>query len=126
MKMAILKKIEFINFGPYKIVGKEIRTKNEAFNPIYKTEYQTIPSLWQQCFSDGTYENLLKLSDYIPTEIPDDYIGYMRDYCEEDGTFTYVVGMFMKENTPIPHGYASYDIPSCTIAKAWIEGEENQ
>ncbi|MBU5437254.1 GyrI-like domain-containing protein [Tissierella sp. MSJ-40] len=122
--MATLKKIEFVNFGPYKIVGKEMRTKHEISNPIYPTKYQTIPSLWRQCFSDGTYETLVKMSDYIPTEISDDYIGYMRDYDESDGTFTYLVGMFMKTNTPIPDGYAFYDLPFCTIAKAWIEGEE--
>lgn len=124
MDMATLEKIEFTSFGPYKIVGKEIRTKIEPFNPIYPTQYQTIPSLWQQCFSDGTFDTLVKMADYVPTEIPDDYVGYMRDFCQEDGTFTYIVGMFMKANTPVPDGYAYYDIPACTIAKSWIKGEE--
>ncbi|WP_105618932.1 GyrI-like domain-containing protein [Vallitalea okinawensis] len=122
--MATLSKIEFVQFGPYKIVGKEMRTKIVEVNPIYQTEYQTIPSLWQQCFSDGTYDVLLNMRDYIPREISSNFVGYMRDFCEEDGTFTYLVGMFMNTDIPVPEGYSSYDIPAGTIAKAWIEGEE--
>ena len=122
--MATLKKIEFVNFGPYKIIGKEMRTKHEAFNPIYQSKFQTIPSLWHQCFSDGTFAKLLNMSEYCPPETPDGYEGYMRDFCNEDGTFTYLAGFFMKSNTPVPEGYAAYDIPSCIVAKAWIEGEE--
>lgn len=123
--MAILKKIEFVDFGPYKIVGKEIRTKIENFNPIFKSKYQTIPSLWKQCFSDGTFDTLMKMGEYCPSETPDGYEGYMRDFCNEDGTFTYLAGFFMKANTPVPDGFASYEVPACTIARAWIEGEEN-
>jgi hypothetical protein len=39
IKMATLKKIEFVDFGPYKIIGKEIRTKHESFNPIFQSKY---------------------------------------------------------------------------------------
>jgi AraC family transcriptional regulator len=123
--MAALKKIEFINFGPYRIIGKEIRTKHEVFNPIYRSKYPTIPSLWQQCFSDGTFDTLLKLPPrYMPAETPDGYTGYMRDFCKEEGTFTYLAGFILDANTPVPEGFAFYDIPACTIANAWIEGEE--
>lgn len=123
--MALLKKIEFVEFGPYKIIGKEIRTKIENFNPAFPSKYQTIPSLWKQCFSDGTFDTLMNMKEYCPPETPDGYEGYMRDFCKEDGTFTYLAGFFMKANTPVPDGFASYDVPTCTIAKAWIEGEEN-
>lgn len=122
--MATLKKIEFVNFGPYKIIGKEIRTKQEGFNPIFQPKYPTIPSLWQQCFSDGTFDTLINMKEYCPPETPDAYEGYMRDFCSDDGTFTYLAGFFMKANTPVPDGYASYDVQACTIARAWIEGEE--
>lgn len=123
--MATLKKIEFAEFGPYKIVGKEIRTKIENFNPVFQSKYQTIPSLWKQCFSDGTFDTLLNMKEYCPPETPDGYEGYMRDFCKEDETFTYLAGFFMKPATPVPEGFASYEVPDCTIAKAWIEGEEN-
>jgi AraC family transcriptional regulator len=34
------------------------------------------------------------------------------------------VGLFMKPDAPVPEGYAAYGIPACTLAKAWVEGEE--
>jgi AraC family transcriptional regulator len=48
----------------------------------------------------------------------------MRDFDGTDDSFTYMVGMFMKADTPVPEGYTSYDIPKCILAKAWIYGEE--
>lgn len=30
----------------------------------------------------------------------------------------------MKPDTPVPEGYSAYEIPECTIARAWIEGED--
>lgn len=122
--MATLKRIEFVDFGPYRMIGKEIRTKHEKFNPIFQSKYSTIPSLWKQSFSDGTFDTLVKMSEYCPPETPNGYEGYMRDFREEDGTFTYVAGFFMKANTPVPQGYACYEVPACTVAKSWIEGEE--
>ncbi|HEX3047369.1 MAG TPA: helix-turn-helix domain-containing protein [Bacillota bacterium] len=115
MKMASVKKIEFIPFGPYKIVGKAIRTRPMT---------QEIPTFWAQCFSNGTYEKLLEMKDYHPIETDDAYIGYMRDFDSQGESFTYLVGFFMKPDTPVPDGYVSYEIPACTIAQAWIEGEE--
>lgn len=126
MTMAKLKKVEFVDFGPYKMVGKEIRTKIEDFNPIFPSPYPTIPSLWQQCFSDGTFDTLASMTEYCPAETPNGYEGYIRDFNKEDGTFTYVAGFLMNVNTTVPDGYAAYDIPACTIATAWIEGEEHE
>ena len=115
LKMAKVTKIVFEPFGPTKIVGKEMRTKPMT---------QSIPALWGRCFTDGTYDRLVEMKEHIPTDISNDYIGYMRDFDSGDGSFTYLVGMFMKPDTPVPDGYAAYGIPACTLAKAWIEGEE--
>ena len=69
--MATLKKIEFADFGPYRMIGKEIRTRHENFNPVFQTKYPTIPSLWKQCFADGTFRTLTKMSEYCPPETPE-------------------------------------------------------
>lgn len=112
--MSKLTKIEFVNYGPYKIVGKEIRTSIS----------QNIQKFWRQCFEEGMYDKLIAMKEYIPTDILDDYVGYFRDYNETDESFTYVVGMFMNDGTPVPEGYVGYDIPESLIVKAWIQGEE--
>ena len=49
----------------------------------------------------------------------------MRDFNQEEGTFTYVAGFLMKTKTPVIDGFTAYDIPACSLAKAWIEGEEH-
>ena len=98
MKMAKVLKIEFESFGPYKIIGKAIRTKPMT---------QDIPTLWAQCFSDGTFDTLTNMKEFCPPETPDAYQGFMRDFSNEDGSFTYLVGFFMKPDTPVPDGYNS-------------------
>ncbi|WP_195575141.1 AraC family transcriptional regulator [Paenibacillus sp. 1001270B_150601_E10] len=112
--MSKLTKIEFANYGPYKIVGKEIRT---AISP-------NIQTFWGQCFEEGMYDKLLAMKEHIPTDILDDYVGYFREYDNADETFKYVVGMFMNADAPVPEGCVGYDIPETLIAKAWIQGEE--
>ncbi len=107
--------IKFIPFGPYKVIGKEIKTKQMS---------ETISYLWNDSFSDKTFDNLFNMKDALPTDLSGDLVGYMRDFNEKDNTFTYVVGLFMKPDTKAPAGYVSYDIPKCTVAVVWIEGKE--
>jgi effector-binding domain-containing protein len=64
------------------------------------------------------------MKEYHPPETDDAYIGYMRDFDSQGESFTYLVGFFMKPETPAPDGYVYYEIPAGTIAQAWIEGEE--
>ncbi|GBF73692.1 AraC family transcriptional regulator [Paenibacillus sp. 598K] len=118
-------RIDFTDFGPYKMVGKEICTKHEEVNPVFPTAFPTIPSLWQRCFADGTFDALAAMSEHCPAETPDGYEGMLRDFNPADGAFTYVAGFLMKTTTPVPDGYAAYDMPACRIAQAWIEGEEH-
>lgn len=115
IKMAKLVKVEFEDFGPYKIVGKQIKTTALS---------RDISALWGKCFTDGTYDKLVQMKEYIPKNIKDDYVGYIRELNPTKKTFVYLVGMFMKPETPVPVGFSSYMISKCTVAKTWIEGEE--
>lgn len=117
--MTRLAKLEFVDFGPCKIVGKSIVTKGfaDSNNPI--------PALWGQCFSDNTFSTLENMKEYMDRDAADDaYVGYMCDFNPETQEFIYVVGAFMKPECPVPEGFAAYDIKKSKIAKAWIEGEE--
>ncbi|MGM0885172.1 MAG: AraC family transcriptional regulator [Bacillota bacterium] len=111
--VAKLAMIEFMNFGGYKMVGKEIRAKASE-----------VGAFWKKCFEEDMYNPLIQMKEYLPEDI-DEYVGFVKGYNDEDDTFNYVVGMFMKQDVPIPAGYVGYDVPKQTIAKAWIEGEEN-
>ncbi len=112
--MAKAVKVEFVHYGPRRMVGKEIRT------PISERIHQ----FWGQCFADGTFETLTAMKDYFPLEDPDAYIGYFREYDNRDESFKYVVGLLMNGDTPVPQGFVGYDVPDCLIVRVWIEGDE--
>ncbi len=113
--MAKLLSTEFMEFGPYRVVGKEIRTHAMS---------RDISALWAICFSDGTYEKLLELKDYIiPEKMGDEYLSCVSEP-DGQGGFSYLVGMIMQQGTPVPEGFNYRDIPRCTAIKTEIQGEE--
>ena len=115
IKMAKLLSAEFMGFGPYRAVGREIRTKAMS---------QDISALWVSCFSDGTYEKLLELKEYIvPEKLGDEYVSCVSEP-DGEGGFSYLVGMIMRDGTPVPEGFSFRDIPACTVIKTEIQGEE--
>ncbi len=115
--MARVINTNFIQFGPCKVVGIEIRT-----TPMTKE----IKELWENYYSDGTYEKLLEIKNQLPFSMNSDCVGYMRDFNEKDNSFIYLVGMFMDKDSKIPKEFVSYDIPECKVAHSYIEGEENE
>lgn len=115
VKRAAVVQSRFQHFGPYKMVGKEIRSRFLS---------QEISQFWGRCFAEGVFETLFSLEAFVPEFSYDKYIGYVRDIDHNTGTFTYVIGLFMEVETPIPSGFVSYDIPACTLANVWIQGEE--
>ena len=114
--MAKLEKIEFLDFGPCRVIGKAIRTAGmgEAVNPI--------PALWKRCFSDGSLERLFGMRAYLTdVRCP---IGFMDEPGEQD--LRYIVGLYMRPDTPVPEGYAFRDIPALRIARSTVCGQENE
>lgn len=79
-----------------------------------------IPAFWDKCFSDGTFTKLEELREY---HIDKSYVGWMGDW-NTDNKFTYLCGMIMKPNTPVPEGFVYRDIPASTVATGWIQGLE--
>ncbi|MHB0878349.1 MAG: GyrI-like domain-containing protein [Anaerolineae bacterium] len=118
--MAKLTRIEFGEFGPYKVVGKVLRSggAGQSANPI--------PAFWGRCLQDGTLSALEHMTDYLPDEVANIEVGYMTDWQGEGDAFVfdYVVGRLMSADAPIPEGYRSYDFPRGLTAMAFLEGEE--
>jgi len=53
----------------------------------------------------------------------DAYVGWMSDYSEENGIFTYICGMLMKSERNIPvDGFISRKINPVTVGIGWIQG----
>jgi AraC family transcriptional regulator len=116
LKMAKLTHIDFKPFGPYKVVGCAIRTRQMS---------NEIPMLWGRFFADGSFTALMELckDENNLTPLPDAYTGVMYHF-KEDGSMTYLAGITFSETVQVPDGFDSFDIPAGTIAEAWITGEE--
>lgn len=113
--MGKIVKLEMKELPALSVIGKQIKVsmrKLPTENPI--------PAFWEKCISDGTFATLEKQTDFI---VDDAYVGWMADWPNNDGCFTYLCGMLMKINCPIPaSGFVSRTIEPATVAIGWIQG----
>lgn len=97
------------------VVGKKITVKMPN-----KPEINPIPALWDTCFSDNTFDYLMKYRDLL---FNDAYVGWMSDFSSDNGTFTYICGMLMKsDNLSLDDGFVSRKIEPVTVGIGWIQG----
>lgn len=98
----------------------QMRIIGKAIYPNPKMEGNAIPAFWGQCFKEGTFDILDRMNEY---HIDSSYVGWMGDW-NNDGSFTYLCGMLMKPDTPVPGGFVYRDVPASTTAVGWIQGPE--
>jgi len=122
--MPILEKFEIVKCGPYRLIGKAVYVRNDWGNPNAHTG-EIAGSVWLA--KEWIFKTLDKLTDYIAEDMP--YGGgiYMWDkYDEKNKLQGYIIGKFMKADTPVPESMDYFDIPEGYIAKGWggyVEGE---
>lgn len=75
--------------------------------------------LWREWDANGSFEPLVKLDSADVHENAS--IGFMRFTHE----FEYWIGMFFPENTPVPDGYMSVDLPPGEVGICWIYGRDD-
>jgi hypothetical protein len=116
--MAILEKIEFEQFGPYRFIGKSVYARAGA-------EYsgQIFGGLWG--ISSGIFGIINSLAEYASGEIHNTALLTMDKYDEEKKLLGYTIGRFMKPDTPVPDGLDYFDISPVVAAKGWLRGEFN-
>ncbi len=108
-KVAVLGKIEFFELPAVRMIGKMV-VNGGGENPV--------PALWKKCFEEDTFgvlENKTPVVDY--------YVGWMGEYCQETGTFTYIAGMLMPAGTPVPEGFDYRDLSGCMVGNGYINGD---
>lgn len=102
------------------VVGKELKINIEK----HMKGQNTIPAFWDKCFADGTFAKIEELKDFV---YDDAYIGFMADWANGDGYFTYICGMLMKPNCPLPNSdYIARSLSPTTAAIGWIQGTSTQ
>lgn len=115
LKIAGVAGVSFMEFGPYRFIGKQIRTSPMSNN---------IACFWGECFLDGTFDTLFAMQEHLPDAIKPEFTGCQRDFDPVPHTFTYMAGLFMNADAPVPEGFAAFDVPRCTLANCWVRGEE--
>ena len=111
-----LERFEIVKCGPYRLVGKAIYVRNDWGNPNAHTG-EMISSVWKA--KDWIFQTLDKMTEY-QTDMP--YGGglYIWDkYEEKNKLIGYIIGKFMKPETPVPDGMDYFDISEGYIAKGW-------
>ncbi|MCQ4924507.1 GyrI-like domain-containing protein [Tissierella carlieri] len=112
--MAKLVNLQINQLPEVRIIGKAVYLEMAMKeNPI--------PEFWEKCFEDGTFTRLEELKEY---HIDSSYVGWMGDWGIDNGKFTYICGMLMKTEAPVPEGFICRDIPSSKVAIGWIQGLE--
>lgn len=97
-----------------RVIGKPVYPKMDMKdNPI--------PAFWGKCFSENAFLILENLSQY---HLDSAYVGFMCDWSDGNEVFTYLCGMLMTPDCPVPEGYVYRDFPASTAAVGWIRGPE--
>lgn len=97
-----------------KVVGRAMRVKMGS-------EENPIPGFWRTCFSDGMFERIEALG---APALDGSYVGFMCDYHADDGMFTYICGIFMKPDCPVPEGFVGRDVAESDVGVGWVRGPE--
>jgi len=121
-----LERFEIVKCGPYRFIGKAVYVRNDWGNPHAHTG-EIVQSVWKA--KDWIFKTLDGIAESA-TDMP--YGGglYMWDkYDEKSQLQGYIIGKFMKENTPVPEGMDYFDIAEGYVAKGWggyVEKEVNE
>lgn len=108
---------------------------------IIKTFKENIPAMrfigkkyedighWEEWWQNGWFdllENAMGGVDKILGlwENGGGYVGVKRR--TKTGEFSYYIGMFTPENTPVPDGFMYIDFPNLSLGTCWIYGKESE
>jgi len=101
---------------PYRFIGKSVYFRNDWGSP-YSIAGDICKNLWKA--KDWIFNILDTMTEYH-TDMP--YAGgvYMWDrYDEKNQQQGYIIGKFLKAETPVPEEMDYFDIPEGYIAKGW-------
>lgn len=103
--VANVHEVEICDMPELKLIGREIRCGGVIGNRA--------PELWGICIEDGSLEVMKQLPSIIPNSI----LGWTGNYTEEDKSYSYIIGVFVSVETPVPRGFAFRILPPTLVAK---------
>ncbi|WP_066498276.1 hypothetical protein [Abyssisolibacter fermentans] len=113
-----LVKFDILTFAKARVIGKKVVQKLDI-----GIDDSTIQDLWAGMTDDGSLDFLFTLPERS-TKTPD-RVGWMGDFKPGDEEYTYLAGVLVNHNTPVPEGYEYRDIANCEMAIGWIQRTED-
>jgi predicted transcriptional regulator YdeE len=101
---------QVVPFTPARVIGKTVRVNVDA-----GLNDNTITDLWAQMARDGSMPALLALNP------SGDTVGWMGDFTPGAPQYTYLAGVLVPPDTPVPEGYEARDLEACDMAVASIQ-----
>lgn len=111
--MADLKRIEYVEYGPRKVVGM-----------MNITSFQKAgEECWSSAFNEGLFNRFTEIENWIFKDIGN-YVGlgHMSKFIGKD-SFQYIIGKLVQPDAPIPENMYFQNISAGTVAKVWIEAD---
>jgi hypothetical protein len=97
-----------------RVIGKIILLKIDI-----GLDDHSIEDLWASMVKDGSLDFLLNLPDRFTQTT--DSVGWMGDFQPGDKNYSYLAGVLVQPDTPVPDGYVFRDIVQCEMAIGWIQ-----
>ena len=112
--MNDLVKCEIVRLPKLWIVGEEIRYSDEALNH----GDNRLPAFWNTCYEENIFAPLEAQAERL---FEDAHAGVFLDWYLDDGDFSHIVGMLMKDTPVVPAGYIVRELPETEAAICWIK-----
>lgn len=116
---------EIIHLPKSLLIGKKVTYPIKKQGKKGKKGNPPLSLLWDACGKDGTFAYL---DEQKGSAELDGHWGLYYDINKNnDGNFSYLVGVLMKEGTVAPEGYACREMPESDVAVCWFRyGEDGE
>ncbi|SFJ58879.1 hypothetical protein SAMN02799624_05131 [Paenibacillus sp. UNC496MF] len=102
------------HFPSLRFVGKRYTDKDRGADGGFGNK-------WNEWSQSGWFDVLEKLGPL--EEVENGSLGFMG--CSDNNAFEYWIGMFFPEQTAVPEGFASIDLPESDVGICWIKGRSD-
>jgi len=117
LRSGLLKEhFEAVKFGPYRFIGKAVYARSGKSDKIFY-------GLFNLC-GEWVFSTLDGMEEYATEEVHNTAFYQWSRYDNKEQLLGYVIGRFMKPDTPVPENMDYYDIPEILVGKAFVAGED--
>lgn len=104
-----------VHYPALRLIGKRY-TNDDRVNGSFGEQ-------WSKWFNRGWFDELGKMAK--PSgDVDNGYLGLMTINSKSHGDFSYWIGMFFPEGTPVMEGFDSLDLPESEVGINWIYGSD--